>query len=138
MCPDSAPPVAVPPQCLPPPLSTHLDRLPPQNKERLGALGQEARKLMDQDVLDLVGLLDLDADADTVDAGLDEDALVFVARNRQGRQQHFGRCLRLNLGHVVPLRRLRRKVGQAERSRKTAPHRLEVRPEGLGLCSVQF
>lgn len=38
---------------------------------------------MNQDGLDLVGLLDLDADANTVDARLDEDLLVLVARNDQ-------------------------------------------------------
>jgi hypothetical protein len=43
-----------------------------------------------QDVLDLVSLLDLDANAHAVDAGLDEDALVLVSRNRQGRQEDLG------------------------------------------------
>jgi len=38
---------------------------------------------MHKDVLYLIGLLDLDTDADAVDAGLDEDLLIFVPRNRQ-------------------------------------------------------
>lgn len=42
---------------------------------------------MDQDILNLVGLLDLDADAHGVDGRLDENALVFVAGDRQGCQQ---------------------------------------------------
>lgn len=45
---------------------------------------------MDQDVLDLVGLLDLDADADAVDAGLDEDPLVLVAGNGQRCEKNLG------------------------------------------------
>jgi hypothetical protein len=69
---------------------SNLDGLPPENKERLGALRQEAGKLVDQDMLDLVGLLDLDADSYAVDARLDEDPLVLVARNGQWRQEHLG------------------------------------------------
>ncbi len=70
---------------------SNLDGLPPENEEGLGTLCQEPGKLVDQDVFDLVGLFDLDADPYAVDAGLDEDTLVLVAGNRQGRQQHLGR-----------------------------------------------
>src|SRR6266566_10132010 len=70
---------------------SHLDRLPPQDEERLGPLRQKASKLVDEDVLDLVGLLDLDADANAVNAGLDQDQLVLVARDGQRRQEHLGR-----------------------------------------------
>lgn len=38
---------------------------------------------MDQDVLDLISLLDLDADTNAVYARLDEDPLVFVASDGQ-------------------------------------------------------
>lgn len=68
-------------------ITTHLDRFPPQDKERLGTLFQEPGELVYQDVLDLISLLDLEADAHTIDAGLDEDAFVLVARNRQRRQE---------------------------------------------------
>lgn len=112
---------------------SYLDGLPAQDEEGLGSLGQEARKLVDQNVLNLVGLLDLDADADRVDAGLDEDALVLVAGNRQRRQEHLGRRLGLDLGDIVPFSRLRGKVGQREGRRQTAPDALEVRAEGLRL-----
>ena len=70
---------------------SNLDGLPPQNEEGLGTLCQESGELVDQDVLNLVGLLDLDADPYAVDAGLDEDTLVLVAGNRERRQQHLGR-----------------------------------------------
>lgn len=63
----------------------YLDRLSSEDKKRLGSLRQESGKLVYKDVLNLVGLLDLDAYSDGVDARLNEDALVFVARNRQGR-----------------------------------------------------
>jgi hypothetical protein len=81
---------------------------------------------VDQDVLDLVGLLDLDADPYAVDAGLDEHALVLVARNGQGRQQHLGRRAGLDLGDIVPLGGLRCEVGEAEGGRQAAPDSLEV------------
>ena len=52
-------------------------------------MGQEASELVDQDVLDLICLLYPNADADTVDAGLDEDTLVLIARDGQRVQEDF-------------------------------------------------
>lgn len=106
-----------------------LDRLPPQDKEGLGTLGQEAGKLVDKDLFNLVGLLDFDADADAVDAGLDKDTLVLVARNRQGSQEDLGGGAGLYFRDIVSLRRLRGEVGQAEGGRETAAHSLEVRSQ---------
>lgn len=63
---------------------TDLDRFPPQNEEGLCTLRQESCKLVDQNMLNFVGLLDLDADTDGVDAGLNQDTLVLVARDGQG------------------------------------------------------
>lgn len=94
---------------------------------------QEARELVDEDVLNLVGLLDLDADAHRVDARLDEDPLVLVAGHRQGRQEDLGRCLGLDLGDIVPLGRLGGKVGERQRGRQAAPNALQVRPKRLRL-----
>jgi len=112
---------------------TNLDRLPPQDKKRLGTLRQEARKLVHQNILNLVRLLDADANSDRIDARLHQHALILIARYRQWRQQHLGRSLCLDLGYIVALRRLRRKVRQAQRRRQRAADRLEVGPEGLGL-----
>lgn len=111
----------------------YLDWLPPQDEESLCSLCQEAGELVDQDVLNLVCLLDLDAYAHTVDAGLDEDSLVFVTGNDQGVQEDFGRGLGLNFGDIVSFRRLRGEVGQAEGGCETTPHALEVGAEGLRL-----
>jgi hypothetical protein len=56
---------------------------------------------MDQDMLDLVCLLDLDAYPHAVDAGLDQDSLILVARYGEWVQNHFwGRCS-FDLGHIV-------------------------------------
>lgn len=67
---------------------------------------------MDQDVFNLVCLFYPDADADAVDAGLDEDTLVLVTRDGQRVEEDFGRGLRFDLGHVMAFRGLRGEVGQ--------------------------
>lgn len=81
-------------------------RLPPQDEEGLGALAQEAGELVHEDFLDLIGLLDPDADAHAVDARLDEDALIIVAGDDDVVEQHFRGGPGLYLGHIVTLCRL--------------------------------
>lgn len=80
-------------------------------------------------MLNLIRLLDLDADAYAIDAGLDENALVFVSGNSERIQQHFRRCLGLDLGYVVSLGGLRRKVGQAEGGGQGGADTLQVGPQ---------
>lgn len=84
-------------------------------------------------MLDLVGLLDLDADAHTVDTRLDEDALVLVAGHGQGVQEDFRRRLGLDFGDIMPFRGLGGEVGQRERRSERGADTLEVRSEGLRL-----
>ena len=64
--------------------TAYLDSLPSQDEKGLGALGQEASELVDEDVLNLIGLLDPDAYTDTVYAGLYEDSLVLVSGDGEG------------------------------------------------------
>jgi hypothetical protein len=45
-------------------------------------LRQEARELVDQNMLNLIRLLDFDANAHTVYARLDEHPLILVSRDR--------------------------------------------------------
>lgn len=54
-------------------------------------------------MFNLICLLDLDANAHTVYAGLNQDSLVLIPRNRQGIQQNFRGSLRFDLRDVVPL-----------------------------------
>lgn len=68
-------------------------------------------------MLNLVRLLDLDADPYAVDAGLYKNSLVLVASHRQGVENELGGGLGFNLGHIVSFGRLRGKVGQGERGR---------------------
>ena len=65
------------------PASTYLDRLPPQDEESLRSLRQESRKLVHQDMLDLVRLLYPYANTHTVHRGLDEDTFFLVSRYGQ-------------------------------------------------------
>lgn len=111
----------------------YLDGLPPQDEETLGSLLQEARELVYQDVLDLVGLLDLDADAHRVDGRLDEHALVLVTGDGKRGQQDFWARPGLDLGDIVTLGGLGCEVGQAQGGGQTAADSLEVRSEGLRL-----
>ena len=88
---------------------------------------------MDQDVLDLVGLLDLDAYPYAVDAGLDEDPLILVAGDDNGVQENLGRGTGLDLGDIVSFGRLRREVGETKGGCQGAANSLEIRAERLGL-----
>jgi hypothetical protein len=47
-------------------LQAHLDGFSPQHDEALRTLHQESGELVAQDAFDLIGLLDLDADADRI------------------------------------------------------------------------
>ena len=68
---------------------THWHRLPSQNYETLRALHHETCKLMAQDSLYLVGLLDLNADSDGVNGWLDVNTFILVSRDRQRIEKYF-------------------------------------------------
>ena len=69
---------------------------------------------MDQNVLYLIRLFDLDADSYAVDTWLNQDFLVFIARDRQRVEEDLRRARSFNLGNIVPFRRLRCKVRERE------------------------
>jgi hypothetical protein len=60
---------------------TNLDRFSSEDKKSLCPLRQEPRKFVYQNMLNLVCLLDLDADPDAVNARLNQDPLILVPRN---------------------------------------------------------
>lgn len=66
--------------------STDLYRFPPKDEEGFRSLRQKSCELVDQDVLNFVCLLNSYADANTIDARLDEDFLVLVSRYGEGVQ----------------------------------------------------
>lgn len=90
----------------------YLDRFSSKDKKGLGALRQEPREFVDQDMLDLIRLFDLDADAYAVDARLNEHSFVFVARYRQRVHDDLRRALGLDLGYIMSLGDLRWEVGK--------------------------
>jgi hypothetical protein len=86
-----------------------------------------------QNILNLVCLFNLDAYPYAVDAWLDQDSLILIARDSQRGQENLGRCLRLYFWDIVSLGRLGSEVGKAKRGCQTASYSLEVRSERLGL-----
>lgn len=68
---------------------------------------------MYQDVLNLIRLLDFDADAHTVYTGLDKYPFILIARNCERIQKDFGRGLRFDFGNVMSLRGLGCEVRKA-------------------------
>lgn len=82
---------------------TYPHRFTSQDEERLRALSQESRKLMYQNILDFVGLLDTNADAHTVHTGLDQDPLALIAGHCERVQEHFGRTGGFDFGDIVSL-----------------------------------
>jgi hypothetical protein len=110
-----------------------FDRFPPQDVEALGALSQEAGELVYENVLNLIGLLDLDAYPYTVDRGLNIDSLVLVAGYGERVEDDFGGAGGFNLRDIVSLGSLRGEIRQRERGGQRGAHALQVGSEGLGL-----
>jgi hypothetical protein len=70
---------------------------------------------VDQNVLDLVGLLYSYAYTHAVDTGFNQDLFVFIPGDRQGIEQDFGRAGGFYFGYIVSFRRLRSEVGKRKR-----------------------
>ena len=90
---------------------TYFDRFPPKDEESLRPLCQKSRKLMHKDILNLVRLLDLDGNADTVHARFDQDALVLIAAYAERIEQELRRGPRFDLRHIVSFRGLAGEIG---------------------------
>lgn len=104
----------------------YLDRLPPQDEERLGTLRQKPCEFVNQNVFNLICLLYPDAHADTVDTWLNEDLFVFVSGDVQRIKQKLGRAGGFDFGDIVPLGSLRSEVGDGESSCQGRAHALKV------------
>lgn len=55
-------------------------------------------------MLNLIGLFDLNADANAVDTGLNEDSLVFISGNSERIEQNFWGGLRFDFRDIVSFR----------------------------------
>jgi hypothetical protein len=69
---------------------TYLDRLTSKDDEALSTLSQKAHKLLGQDLFQLIGLLDANADAHGVDGTLNENLLLLITSNEDGVKQELG------------------------------------------------
>lgn len=125
-------------------LKTYPHGFTSQYKEGLGALSQESRKFVNQDILDLVRLLDANADAHTVHAGLNENPLILIASHCQWVQKHFGGTGSFNFRHVMSLGSLGCEIGYGQSGCQGRANTLEVRPKRLRLdqtvsfCRIQL
>ena len=90
--------------------SLYLHGLSPQYEERFRPLCQKSGELVHQNVFNLVGLLNFDANPDTIDARFYQNFLVLVSRNCQRVEEDFWRACCFNLGYIMALGCLRSKV----------------------------
>ena len=90
---------------------------------------------MHEDMLNLIDLLNLDADPDGVDARLDQDTLILVPRDDKGVEDDLWTPASLDLGHIVPFGGLRGEVAEGDGGGEGGANAFEVRAEGLGLES---
>lgn len=68
-----------------------LDGLTTQDHEGLGTLSQETHKLLGQQLLQLIGLLNSNGDSQRVDGSLNQNFLLRSTRDDDRVQQEFGR-----------------------------------------------
>ncbi len=88
---------------------------------------------MHQNLLNIIRLLNLDANPYTVDARLDQDPLILISCDNERIQQDFGGRLSFDFGDIVSFRGLRGEVGEAEGGGEGGAHALQVGSEGLRL-----
>lgn len=106
-----------------------LDWFPPQDEEGFCSLRQESGKLVDQDVLNFICLLNSDADAHTVYAGLNQDLFILIPRNCEGVEEQFWGALSLDFRDIMPFGGLRGEVRDCKSSGKRGPNALKVRAQ---------
>jgi len=69
--------------------AAHIHGLAAQHKEILSAHHHKAHKLLAEDLFDLVGLLDGNADAQRVDRALEQNAFVLITADDDWGKQQF-------------------------------------------------
>ena len=113
--------------CKPLKAMVYLNFFPPQNNEVLGSPHHKAHEFVAEQLLDLIGLLDGDRDADGVDGGLDQNAFLLVPRDDDRIEKQLRRFLDFDLRFVVTLHFLRREVLQAHGGLERPLHRQQIR-----------
>jgi hypothetical protein len=118
--------------------TTYLHWFPSQDEECLSSLSQESCELVYKDMLNLIRLLDLDADTNTVDAGLNQDPLIFVSGDRQRVQEDLWGSLCFNFWNIVSFGGLGCEVRETQGCRQGGSDTLKVRPQRLRLGRVSI
>jgi len=92
------------------------DGLATKHKEVISTLGKEAHETLCKDGIELIKLLEADADANAVHRSLDENTLLLVTRDNNGVAKQLLAHPALNLRLVVALHNLTGKVCDAHSS----------------------
>ena len=103
-----------------------LHGFPTKNKEVVRSHHHKAHKLMAQNLLNFVSLLNSNTDSKRIDRSLDENLLLLVSANNHRGQQQFLAAPHFHFWLVVPLHNLRREVLKAHRCCDGRSHRIEV------------
>jgi hypothetical protein len=107
----------------------YLDWFPSQDEEGFCPLRQESRELVDQDMFNFVCLLDSDAHANTVHAGLNQNLFILIPRNCEGVEEEFRGALGFDFRNIMPFGGLRGEVRDRKSSGKRGPNALKVRTQ---------
>lgn len=103
-----------------------LNRFPPQDEEVLCSHHHEPHKFMAEDLLNLIGLFDSNADSHGVYRPLDQDLLLVIAAYDHRLQQKLFAAPNLHLRLVVSLHHLRGEVLQTQGCLKSGAHCIQV------------
>lgn len=91
-----------------------LHWFPPEDEEVLRPHHHEPHELMAQDLLNLIGLLDSDADSDRVDGALDQNFLFVVTADDHRLEEQLFTAPYFHLWFVMSLHHLRGEILQAD------------------------
>jgi len=103
------------------------DGLAAEHKEVIGTLSEEAHETLGKDGIELIKLLQADADANAVHGSLDEDTLLLVTSDNNRVAKQLLAHLALDLRLVVALHNLAAKVCDAHRSSDSVADGVSVR-----------
>ena len=93
---------------------TNLYWLSAEDEKRFCSLGEEPCEFVHKYMLNLIRLLNLDANTHTINAGLYQNSFVFVSRDGKRIQEDFRRCLSLDFRHIVSFWCLRCEVWETQ------------------------
>lgn len=106
-----------------------LHWFPPQDEEVLCSHHHKAHELVAQNLLNLIGLLDSDADSDRVDGAFDQNLLLVITADDYRLEEQLFTAPHFHLWLVVSLHHLRGEILQAEGGLQCGTHSVEIRAQ---------